>query len=133
MSARTAQAPFWFTMRKSFRSVTSSRFERQLAGGQHDLLFKVVFGSDAKAARALGISRMTVWRWRHDRSPLPTRVAEWLVDRVQFRVMEVHEAQNQLRYFLELPPKPPRPLSGVCAGYYRKPRLKMSELHLDRW
>jgi hypothetical protein len=107
-------------MRKSFRSVTSSRFERQLAAGQHDLLFKVVFGSDAKAARALGVSKMTVWRWRHDRSPLPVQVADLLVDRVQFRVMEAHEAQNQLRYFLALPPRPPRPLSGCCAGLHRR-------------
>jgi hypothetical protein len=119
-------------MRSSSGGVTPSKFERRLPAGQHDLLFKVVFGSDAKAARALGVSTMQVWRWRHDRSPLPRHVAEQLVDRVQFRVLEAHEAQNQLRYFLELPPKPPRPLSGVCAGYYRKPRLKMSELHLDR-
>ena len=93
-------------MRPSDGSVTSSRFERRLPAGQHDLLFKVVFGSDAKAARARGVSRMQVWRWRHDRSPLPRRLAEWLVDRVQLRVMEAHEAQNQLRYFLELQPIP---------------------------
>ena len=107
-------------MRTSFGPVKSSQFERRLPAGQHDRLFKVVFGSDAKAARALGVSRMTVWRWRHDRSPLPARVAEILAELVQSKVMEVHEAQNQLRYFLALPPRPPRPLSGCCAGLHRR-------------
>jgi Homeodomain-like domain len=94
-------------------------------------LFKVAFGSDAKAARALGVSRMTVWRWRHDRSVLPIRVAEWLVDRVQFRVTEAHEAQNQLRDFLALPPRPPRPLSGCCAGLHR--RAKRMPVTPEEW
>jgi hypothetical protein len=107
-------------MRKSFRSVTSSRFERQLPAGEHDLLFKVVFGSDAKAARALGVCKMTIWRWRHGRSPLPRRVAEIMIDPVQYRVLQAHEAKNQLRYFLELPPRPPRKLTGCCAGRHRR-------------
>jgi DNA-binding transcriptional regulator YdaS (Cro superfamily) len=87
------------------------------------LLFKVLFGNDAKAARALGVSTMQVWRWRHDRSPLPAPVAEILAELVQGKVMEVHEAQNQLRYFLALPPRPPPPLSGSCAGLHRRVRL----------
>src|SRR6516165_1766019 len=107
-------------MRSSSGSVTSSRFERRLPGGQHDSLFKVVFGSDTKAARALGVSAMQVWRWRHDRSPLPASVAEILAKLVQSKVMEVHEAQNQLRYFQALPPRPPRPLSGCCSGLHRR-------------
>jgi hypothetical protein len=117
-------------MRPSDGAVPASRFERRIPAGQHDMLFKVVFGSDAKAARALGYSTMQIWRWRHDRSPLPERVAEILTELIQSKVMEVHEAQNQLRYYLALPPKPPRPLSGACAGYSRKLGLKMSELHL---
>jgi hypothetical protein len=91
-----------------------------LAGGRFDLLFKVVFGSDAAAARYLGVSRMTVWRWRHDRSPLPKSVADILSDMVQDKVRDAHAAQNELRYFLAEPPKPPRPFSGCCAGYRGK-------------
>jgi hypothetical protein len=105
---------------KSFRSVTSSRFERQLRAGQHDLLFKVVFGSDAKAGRALGVSRMQVWRWRHDRSPLPEWALDILDDLVQSKVVEAHEAQNELRDFRSHPPRPPRKLTGCCAGRHRR-------------
>ena len=107
-------------MRTSFGRVTSSRFERRLPVGQHDLLFKVVFGSDAAAARWLRVSKMTVWRWRHDRSPLPEWVSGILVDLVQTKVFEAHEAQNELRYFRALPPTPPRKLTGCCAGLHRR-------------
>ena len=65
-------------MPSRFTPVTSSRFERRLPGGRHDLLFKVVFGSDGSAARYFQVSRMTVWRWRHDKAPLPKRVLEAL-------------------------------------------------------
>jgi Homeodomain-like domain len=101
-------------------SVTSSRFERRLPVGRHDRVFKVAFGSDAVAARVLGVSRMTVWRWRHDRARLPERVLQVLPDLVQTKVAEAHEAQQNLRNLLALPPKPARPLSGCCAGYERK-------------
>jgi hypothetical protein len=105
---------------KSFGSVKSSRFERRLPGGKHDLLFKVAFGGDAAAARLLKVSRMAVWRWRHDRSPLPERVIEVLPDLLQTKVVEAYAALNQLQDLLALPPSPPRPLSGACAGYFRK-------------
>jgi len=102
-----------------FRTVTSSRislrFQRRLPGGRYDLVFRVAFGSDATAARSLRRSKMTIWRWRHDRSPLPTWVADVLDGLVQKKVEQAHEAQTQLRYFRQLPPKPPRPLSGCCA------------------
>jgi hypothetical protein len=75
------------------------------ANGRHDLVFKVVFGGDAAAGRALGVSRMTVWRWRHARSPLPERVSKILLDLLQKRVAEVHQAQTDFRYFLLEPPK----------------------------
>jgi hypothetical protein len=102
------------------QTVTPSRFERRLSGGQHDLAFKVAFGSNAAAARALRVSKMTIWRWRHDRSPLPKWVLDILDDLVQSKVVEAHEAQEQLRYFRSLPPKPLGPLSGCCTGYYRR-------------
>jgi hypothetical protein len=79
--------------------VTSSPFERRLPGGRLDRVFKVAFGSDAAAARWLRVSKMTVWRWRHDRSPLPEWVLDILDDLVQSKVVEAHEAQEQLRYF----------------------------------
>jgi hypothetical protein len=97
--------------------VTTSRFERRLPGGRHDIIFRVAFGSDSAAARALRVSRMTIWRWRHDRAPLSNRVMEVLPDLIQAKVAEAHLAQTELGYFLALPPKPPRKLSGCCAVY----------------
>jgi hypothetical protein len=35
-------------------------------------------------------------------------------------VVEAHEAQQGLRWFLAEPLKPPRPFSGCCAGYRAK-------------
>jgi hypothetical protein len=107
-------------MRASDGTVTSSRFERRLPGGQHKPAFKLAFGSYSAAARALHVSRMTIWRWCHDRSPLPRYVAETLADIVQDRVLDAHAAKNHLRDFLALPPKLPRPLSGCCAGRHRR-------------
>src|SRR5215471_13513633 len=103
-----------------FRPVTSPRFERRLPPGRHDLLFKVVFGGNAAAARYFRVSKMQVWRWRHDRSPLPRLVADVLASLVQEKVAEAHLAQAELGYFLREPPRPPRPLSGCCAGLGRK-------------
>jgi hypothetical protein len=108
--------------------VTSSRFERRLSGGRHDNVFKTAFGPhpDGPAARFFRVSRMTVWRWRHDRAPLPKLVADILSDLVQEKVKQAHLAQAELGYFLREPSKPRRPLSGCCAGYVRKaeiPRL----------
>jgi len=62
---------------------------------------------------------MTVWRWRHDKSPLPKSVSDDLAGLIQKRVEEVHLAQNELRYFLAEPPRLPRKLSGCCARYSR--------------
>ena len=121
---RTPKPGFTITMRSSFGLVKSSRFERRLPGGQHDILFKVAFGSDAEAGRWLRVSRMAAWRWRHDRSPLPEWVVEVLADLIQSKVVEAHAAQEQLRYFCALPPRPLRPLSGACAGYSRKPKIE---------
>src|SRR5262249_18587075 len=106
-------------MLSRFESVTRSRFERRLPGGRHDPLFKVVFGRDATAARYLKVSRMTVWRWRHDKAPLPTWVADILTDLIQIKVEQAHQAQDQLRNFRAEPPRPRRPLSGCCTGYVR--------------
>jgi hypothetical protein len=114
-------------MRPSFGSVTSTRFERRVPAGRHDLLFKVVFGSNAAAARYFKVSRMQVWRWRHDRSPLPRLVADALASLVQNRVAEAHLAQTELSYFLREPPKAPRKLSGCCTGYVRKPKNPRSD------
>jgi hypothetical protein len=109
-------------MRTSDGTITSSRFERRLPGGQHKAAFKLAFGSYGAAARTLGVCRMTVWRWCHDQSSLPSHIAETLPDVIQNKVLEVHAAQNHLRDFLALPDKLPRPLSGAFAGYLRKPK-----------
>ena len=102
-------------------SITSSRFQPKIPPGRHDLLFRVVFGGTGAAARSLGVSDMQVWRWRHD-APLPDWVAETLTDRVQKVVERVHQAQDDLRRYRAEPPKPPRKLSGCCAGLYRRPK-----------
>ena len=107
-------------MRARDDTVTSSRFERRLPGGQHKPAFKLAFGSYGAAAHALHVSRTTIWRWCHDLSPLPRYVAEILADIIQNKILEVHAAQNHLRDLLALPPRPPRPLSGCCAGLHRR-------------
>jgi hypothetical protein len=118
-------------MRSSFGAATSSRFARRLPGGRHDLLFQVVFGSDAVASRFFRVSRMTVWRWRHDKAPLPKRVIDALPELLQQRVAEAHLAQTEFRYFLLEPPKPIRPLSGCCAGRHRK--IKKMPRTAEEW
>jgi hypothetical protein len=116
---RTAQSRQPDAMPLSSEILTRSRFERRLLGGRLDLVFKVAFSGDAAAARVLRVSKMTVWRWRHGRSPLPKLVADALVGIIQYKVEQAHEAKQQLRDFCALPPRPPRPLSGCCAGYFR--------------
>jgi hypothetical protein len=81
-------------------SVTS-RFQRRHPGGRHDLAFKVAFGGNGAAAKFFRVSRMTIWRWRHDRSPLPCYVAEILERLVHDKVRDAHEAEQELRWFRE--------------------------------
>lgn len=109
-------------MPSCFGSVTPSRFERRIPVGKHDSIFKVAFGSDGTAARFFGVSRMTVWRWRHDRTPLPKWALKAIPELIQAKVAEAHAAQNELRDILALAAKPPRPLSGCCTGLRRKAR-----------
>lgn len=111
--------------------VTRSRFERRLPDGKYDLMFKVAFGGDAAAARYLNVSRMSVWRWRHEWAPVPKGVAEKMKKLVHEKVAEAHEAQQQLRDFLALPPRPPRKLSGSCAGRHR--RIKKMPVTAADW
>jgi transposase-like protein len=85
-------------------------------------MFKVAFGSYSAAARHFNVSRMTLWRWRHEWAPIPKVVAEKMKKLVHEKVVEAHEAEVQLRDFLALPPKPERPLSGCCAGRHRRPK-----------
>jgi hypothetical protein len=121
-SARSAQAAIWSEMRAKDGTVTTSRFERRLPGGQHKSAFKLAFGTFGAAARSLGVCRTTIYRWSHDLTPLPRSVGETLADVIQNKVLEVQAAKNHLRDFLALPEKLPRQLSGACAGYSRKPK-----------
>jgi hypothetical protein len=123
-SDRKAQPPMSDPKTPRCTSVTPSRFERRSSPGRHDLLFKVVFGSDGAAARHYRTTRMTVWRWRHGKSPLPDMVSDDLVGLIQKRVEDAHEAQVEHSRFRALPPRPQRKLSGCCARYERtaKPR-----------
>jgi hypothetical protein len=118
-------------MRTRDGTITSSRFERLLPGGQHKSPFRLAFGSFGAAARALGVSRTTIWRWCHDLSPLPRYVAETLADVIQNKVLEVHAVQNHLRAFLAQPERPPRPLSGCCVGLHR--RAKRMPVTPEEW
>lgn len=102
-------------MPPSSRTVTSPRFAPRLTPGDQALAFRAVFNSsDAAAARFFGVSRMTIWRWRHDRVRLPKKVAEILATLVQDKLADVLAAQQQLRWFLDRPP-PIRRLTGSCA------------------
>jgi hypothetical protein len=105
-------------MLNCFDTVTPTRFERRLAPGKHHLVFKVVFGSYAAAARFFGVCKMTVWRWCHDRSPLPEEVLRALPDLLQANVAEAHQAQQDFRYFLAEPP------SGRALHYSHPIQLK---------
>jgi hypothetical protein len=87
--------------------VTSSRFKRRLPAGRHDLVFKVVFGSNGAAARFFRVSKMTIWRWCHDRGPLPEFVVRAMPNLLQGKVAEAHQAQQDFRYFLAEPPSGP--------------------------
>ncbi len=57
----------------------------------------VPLASDAAAARVLCVSKMTIWRWRHDRSPLPGWVAEILPDCLQNKVAVLGQISTRLR------------------------------------
>ena len=87
-------------MQESSGTVTLSRFQRRVAPGRHDLVFRVAFGTDGRAARFLGVSRMTIWRWRNGRCPLPVFVLNALLDLLQAKVADAHQAQQDFRYFL---------------------------------
>lgn len=91
----------------------------------------MAFGTDGAAARRLGVTRMTIWRWRHGWAPIPKRVLNELRDLLQTRVEEAHVAQNELRDILALPPRPPRKLSGCCAGLHR--RVKKMPVTAANW
>jgi hypothetical protein len=101
---RSDKPPLGSVMLSCSSSVTSSRFRRRLAPGRHDLAFKVVFGSYAAAARFFGVSKMTVWRWCHDRWPLPEDVIRAMPGLLQDRVAAAHAAQAEFRNFLAEPP-----------------------------
>jgi hypothetical protein len=120
-TARIAQPPYNVLMPQRSQCVTRSYFERRLPGGQYDLAFKVAFGTNGAAARALRLSKMQIWRYRHDRAPLPSWVFDILVDRVQAKVADACDARQHLNYVSQLPPKPPRRLTGCCEGYARRP------------
>jgi len=81
----------------AIHAVTRPCFERRALGGRHDLPFRVV----GVAARFFGVSKMTVWRWRHDRAVLPKPVIEAVSDLIQKREAEAHLAkQSSVIFFV---------------------------------
>jgi hypothetical protein len=91
-------------MPSRFGPVTSSRFKRRLPAGRHDPVFRAVFGSYGAAARFFRVSKMTIWRWCHDRGPLPEFVIRALPNLLKDKVAEAHQAQQEFGSFLaELP------------------------------
>ena len=109
-------------MPTSFESVTAPPFAPRLPAKWYELAFKTLFSGSSAAARAFKVSRMTIWRWRHDRAPLPRWAAELLAQLLQDKLGDLMQAQQQLRYYLDRPLPPPRPLTGVCRGRCRKPK-----------
>jgi hypothetical protein len=63
---------------------------------------------------------MQIWRYRHDKAPLPRGLADLLAQIIRDRVIEAHLAETQLNDFRREPPRPPPKLSGCCAGYHRR-------------
>ena len=47
---------------------------------------------------------MTIWRWRNGRCPLPVFALNALLDLLQTKVADAHQAQQDFRYFLAEPP-----------------------------
>jgi hypothetical protein len=103
------------------KPVTSSRFERRSPPGKLEPLFKVAYGTFGKAAAHLGVTRQTIAHWARLAPPPPGWVLDALTGPIQKKVEEAHAAQFELNLLLKQPPKPPRKLSGCCAGYARKP------------
>src|SRR5262245_2116098 len=102
------------------KTVTSTRFERRLPPGRLEPVFREAFGTFGKAACRLRVTRQTIARWARLTPPPPRWVLDELKDIIQKRVEAVHFAQNELKYYMAEPPRPPRKLSGCCAGYQRR-------------
>jgi hypothetical protein len=111
--------------------VTPSRFKARLPDGQHAHAFKVAFGSNAAAAKILRVSRTTIHRWCHDRSPLPREAAQIVDQFLRSRLADVITAQTHTRLYLDRPLPPLRKLSGCCAGRTR--RLKRIPQTAAEW
>jgi hypothetical protein len=102
-------------------AVTPSRFERRAPPGRLEPIFKTAFGTFGKAAVHFEVTRQTIARWARLAPPPPGWVLDALTGHIQKKVEEAHAAQFELNLLLKQPPKPPRKLSGCCAGYQRKP------------
>lgn len=94
--------------------VTSSRFVAHVPLADQAAVFTALFDSTADAARRLAVSRMSVWRWRHGRSPIPRWAAERLDDLARDKLAAVVATQDCLRALLDRP-TPIRRLTGCCA------------------
>jgi hypothetical protein len=65
---------------------------------------------------------MTIWRWRHEKSPLPRWVLDDLAELIQKRREKDSQAAVDVSYLQQLPARPPRKPSGCCALPRAKPR-----------
>lgn len=95
--------------------VTPSRFVASTPAGDYGLIFRALFNnSDGAAARFLGCSRMSAWRWRHGRVPISRALAETLLAQVRDKLADVLAAEQAMRLYLDRPLQPRR-LTGCCA------------------
>jgi hypothetical protein len=117
---RAAQPCTGASMSSWFNSLTSSPFERRVPPGRLEPIFRQVFRSYGAAARYFKVAEMTIWRWCHDRSPPPEWVLDALAPLIQKKVESSHFAQDELKRFVALSGRPPRPLSGCTARYARR-------------
>lgn len=99
--------------------VTSSRFVAHVPLADQATVLTALFAGPADAARRLGVSRMSVWRWSHGRAPIPKWAAERLDDLARDKFAAVSAARDSIRDALERP-MPRRRLTGCCAVQHRR-------------
>ena len=106
---RTARSRPANAMPLRSESVTSSRFQRRLPGGKLDRVFKPL-GTDAGVARQLLVSKMSVWRWRNGRAPLPEWVSDILLEKDAEEACGARHARSEgRRAAVWSPLRPPLP------------------------
>ena len=123
-----AQPPMSEPKRSRCTTVTSPRFERRTPPGRHDRIFKVIFGTDSAASSHYKKTRMTIWRWRHDKAPLPNWVSDDLAGLIQKRVAEGSRSAGRAQPFSSTAAPPSAPTVGRHGEVHTYPPEKLVAL-----